>query len=200
MVPGLVQAFREQDLARPVVVLMPLYLIVVIPLTGVAMRAAARGNVSRALMLASLLLWGPALAIAILVPPLAVVALLAALVPAVFAIPYASRRTHLQIILISAVVATISATIGAVGFEVIPSRIGAVYNSFGFFVPVGIVAAFKNAPVSSRRIEPRSERARSDSGLCWRPRRTPSWSWTKRASFDSSTRAPKRCSGTAGRR
>jgi hypothetical protein len=142
MVPGVVQAYRDQDLARPVVVLMLLYLFVVIPVTGIAMRAAARGDVSRASLLASLLMWGPALVIAILVPPLAVVALLAALVPTVFAIPYASRRTHLQIILISAVVASISATIGAVGFEVIPSRIDAAYNSFGFFVPVGIVAAF----------------------------------------------------------
>jgi hypothetical protein len=46
MVPGLVQAYRDQDLARPVVVLMPLYLFVVIPVTGIAMRAAARDSAS----------------------------------------------------------------------------------------------------------------------------------------------------------
>ena len=47
MLPGVLQAFREQDLARPVVVLVPLYLTVVLPATHIAMKAAARGDVSR---------------------------------------------------------------------------------------------------------------------------------------------------------
>ena len=137
MVPGLVQAYQAQDPFQPVVFLIPLYVFVLIPATGLARKAAEQGDVSRAALLSSLLLWVPSLAIAVLVPRLAMVVLVAAIVPAVFAIPYASRRTHFQIIVVSGLIALVEAAIGAIGYDGASAA-----DPTDMFVIAGIVATF----------------------------------------------------------
>ena len=82
MVTDAFRAFSEQDFETPVIALIPIYLVVLLPLSIVAQRAARRGDLSAALLLSSAILWIMGVAIAVITPESTMIGLLAALPPA----------------------------------------------------------------------------------------------------------------------
>ena len=116
------------------------YLFVALPLVELALREVRRDQISRAFLLASVLLWLPGVFVALINPQIATVGVLSALLPAVFGIPYTSRRTHRVIILVSAVFGVAIAGLGALEHDFFPTASDAELTSLGVFLPIGLFA------------------------------------------------------------